>query len=227
MNLLDFVLLIFLSFYVAFGWKQGFFLNLFGIAGLLAGIYAGTSYSRYPVSFILRFSDLSPGGVSLISFLAIFVAVVLIFRSIGVIVRGIVSILPAGKLTGSILGAALGLARGIITASLLLTIILAYEVPKDLKAQLESSRFRGPIEGVLPKASELLRPLVPDRRDIYAELQKGLREGFAPGVRKNRPSASGTKDAPALRELNRMLKELPERAKERNHELEKLLREVK
>ncbi len=229
MNLLDFILLILLALSVAFGWRQGFFLSFFETAGLAGGIYIGTLYSKYPVSLILRYSDLSSKGVSLISFLVILVVVILVLRSIGIIVNGIFSILPGGKVLGSALGAALGLARGIILAGLVITIVAAHETPKDLKGQIEGSRFAGTMEGMLPRVSKTFTSLVTGHRDIYPELEKGLEDGFAPQKRrkKDEPPDLEAGDSVKLETLKKTLNELPKKFEERNRELEKLLKEAK
>ena len=130
---------------------------------------------------------------------------------------------------GSVLGATLGLVRGIIVAGLVITIVSARETPKDLKGQLEGSRFAGTMGGMLPRVSKTLTSLVTGHRDIYPELQKGLKDGFAPQKRgkKDEPRDLEAGGSVKLETLKETLNELPKKFEERNRELEKLLKEAK
>jgi len=124
MNILDYIILGLIAFFVLKGIFRGFFREIASLAGIIFGIWIGNHY--YPqLANILKTYIPFEKFLSLISFFLLFVVVVILFNLFGILLHHFFKKLLVAWLDRG-LGFGLALIKGIIISYLLIVLLIFF-----------------------------------------------------------------------------------------------------
>lgn len=173
MNWLDLLIALLLVYFVLKGLKRGLVREALGLVGVVIAFVVATVKMNNGVSLISKYVSIPSQVATAISFIFIFVAVLLIFWIVAELVRGLLSVSFLGwvdKLGGVILG----LFKGSLIASLILLFIPLLPLPLDFSAQMEKSILAGPTRKIAPAMFDFFKSKFPQAKLFYDEFRESL-----------------------------------------------------
>ena len=159
MNVVDIILIVLIAGAAINGFVKGFFVELASIASLVLGIWAAVEFSGLVQNWLTKYLDWSHDMMRLVSFILIFVFVVILVHLIATLTEKFVKAI-ALSIFSRFAGALFGAIKAAFILSLLMIIISKIEgftitiIP--LKAKTES-RFYTPIENMAPNILPFLK----------------------------------------------------------------------
>lgn len=147
MNLLDLFILIPVVWGCVRGFSKGLIMELATLAGLILGIIAAWYFAGTASEYLRQYFTFGETTARIISYVAIFIVVMLLAYLIGKIIEKTVDLIALGWLN-KILGAIVGLIKGAIVAGLLVFVIVSLDHGEKLITPQvkEKSMFYGFIE---------------------------------------------------------------------------------
>jgi len=152
MNVIDIILFVILVAAAINGFVKGFFVELASIASLIIGIWAAVKFSGIVQVLLSRYLDWSSDMMRIISFILIFIFVVIVIHLIATLTEKFVRAI-ALTIFSRLAGAIFGVIKTAFILSILMLIILKIEnfthpiIPGKLKAE---SKLYAPIENIAP-----------------------------------------------------------------------------
>jgi membrane protein required for colicin V production len=159
MNVLDILLVIILVAAAINGFVKGFFVELASIASLILGIWAAVVFSGLVQHWLSKYLNWSSDAVRLVSFILIFVFVVVVVHLIATLTEKFVRAI-ALSIFSRLAGAVFGVLKTAFVLSILMIIIVKIEnltttiIPGKMKAE---SKLYGPIENMAPNILPFLK----------------------------------------------------------------------
>ncbi len=159
MNVLDIVLFVILVIAAINGFVKGFFVELASIASLILGIWAAVEFSGFVQPWLSKYVSWSVNAVRLVSFILIFIFVVMVVHLIATLTEKFVRAI-ALSIFSRLAGAIFGAIKAAFILSILMIIVLKIEnftitiIPNKLKAE---SKLYGPIENMAPNILPFLK----------------------------------------------------------------------
>ena len=159
MNVVDIILIVLIAGAAINGFVKGFFVELASIASLVLGIWAAVEFSGLVQNWLTKYLDWSHDMMRLVSFILIFVFVVILVHLIATLTEKFVKAI-ALSIFSRFAGALFGAIKAAFILSLLMIIISKIEgftitiIPLKAKAE---SRFYTPIENMAPNILPFLR----------------------------------------------------------------------
>jgi membrane protein required for colicin V production len=140
MNILDFIILGLLAFFLIKGIFRGFFREIASLAGIIFGLVIGNHYHPQMANYLKAYIPLEK-SLPLIGFIILFIAVIIGFHLFGLLLHGLFKRLLIGWFDRT-LGICFALIKGIII-SYLLIVLLTFFVPSTspLIARSKSARL--------------------------------------------------------------------------------------
>lgn len=126
MNILDFIILGLIAFFLIKGIFRGFFREISSLAGIIFGLLIGNHYHPQMANFLKAYIPFEK-SLPLISFIILFIFVVIFFNLSGILLHHLFKKLLIGWLDRG-LGIGLALIKGIII-SYLLIVLLTFFMP--------------------------------------------------------------------------------------------------
>jgi len=126
MNILDYIILGLIAFFVVKGIFRGFFREISSLIGIIFGLLIANQYYTTMTAFIKGYIQLEK-YLPLISFILLFISVLIFFTMLGVFLQFIFKKMFIGWLDRS-LGIGLALVKGIIVAYILI-VVLTFFMP--------------------------------------------------------------------------------------------------
>jgi membrane protein required for colicin V production len=121
MNHVDIILAIPLALGAIRGFFKGFIHEAASLIGLIAGVFLAVRFAGPFSDFVLQYLDWNPYGIKIISFVLVFVAVLIFVILVGKIIESFF------KITGlNILNRIAGIVAGIIKLAFILSIVLIF-----------------------------------------------------------------------------------------------------
>jgi membrane protein required for colicin V production len=158
MNIFDIILALPLLWMTYRGFTKGFIIGIVSLIAFILGLYLSIRFSASLATiFIAQFHATSP-YIRLISFIAIFLAVIILLFFLGKMLEKAVDLMALGFLN-KILGALLGFAKAVVLVSLLLFLVSIIDPRQRIiteKMKQESFLFK-PLEKVFPALLALLK----------------------------------------------------------------------
>jgi membrane protein required for colicin V production len=139
MNLVDILIWVVLLLFVVKGFLKGFVKEACSLLGLLAGGWAAFKYYHYPAAAIRSFIHLPHNVALVISFIAIFLILGLLFYLFGYLLTVVCKIMLLGGIN-RIGGIIFGLLEGAFLLCMVLYFGTAKPVPEKVKGWLTRSR---------------------------------------------------------------------------------------
>jgi len=164
MNILDYIILGLMAFFVVKGIFRGFFREISSLAGIIFGIWIGNHYYPQMANLLKAYIPLEK-SLSLISFLLLFIVVVISFNLSGILLHHLFKKLLIAWLDRG-LGFVLALIKGIII-SYLLIVLLIFFIPSKSPLIAKSTTARMVI-ATYQSMSRLISP------DLYKTWKKRI-----------------------------------------------------
>jgi len=130
MNILDYIILGLIAFFVVKGIFRGFFREISSLAGIIFGIWIGNHYYLQMANLLKTYIPLEK-SLSLISFLLLFIMVVIVFNLSGMLLHHFFKKLFIAWVDRG-LGFGLALIKGIIISYLLIVLLIFFTPSKSL-----------------------------------------------------------------------------------------------
>jgi len=159
MNVIDIILLVILVTAAVNGFVKGFFIELASIASLILGIWAAVEFSGFVRHWLSGYFNWSDDAMRIVSFILIFVFVVIVVHLIATLTEKFVAAIALG-IFSRLAGAVLGVLKAAFILSILMIVILKIEnitvkiIPEKAKA---GSRLYEPIENIAPNIFPFLK----------------------------------------------------------------------
>jgi membrane protein required for colicin V production len=173
MTFVDYVLIVLLLFSLIAGAKRGIFSGINGLLGLVAGIIVAVNYSDWITHRVLSHMRVSPGAVTVLSFLFFFVVVYFFFKILGYLFYKFAELKRLGRI-GSVGGAIFGVFQGWIVIGFLLILLMFVPLPQGFVKALDTSLLAPMMRGTIPFIYEESAPLHPQSPDFIKKVEKAL-----------------------------------------------------
>lgn len=121
MNYIDIILGILLLFGLIKGLKNGLFVELASLIGLIAGIYGAIHFSYYAVDFLNEKVDWSENTINLVAFAVTFIIIVIVISLAGKLLTNIANFAMLG-----IVNKLLGGVFGVLKTAFILSVIIMF-----------------------------------------------------------------------------------------------------
>lgn len=159
MNILDIIIVVLIAFFLIKGIFRGFFREIASLAGVVFGIVIGNHYHPQMADYLKAYIPLEK-PLPLISFIILFIAVIIGFHLFGLLLHGLFKRLLIGWFDRT-LGISFALIKGIII-SYFLIVLLTFFVPST-SPLIASSRCARLVIITYQSMARLISP------DIYQE----------------------------------------------------------
>lgn len=176
MNLVDWIIIIFVAFFVLNGLRHGFLRSAAGLVGIIVAFFIAVRFMHEFSAIFLNFFDIEPRIAVLITAAIIFIVV---FAGFLIAARLLKAMLDAASLgwADRITGMLLGFTKGVVIASILALIISLFPIGGQFKSELKRSSLFLPVAKVAPIVFNWLVDVLPSANGFYAELQQSLTDG--------------------------------------------------
>jgi len=170
MNILDYIILGLIAFFVIKGIFRGFFREISSLAGIIFGILISNHYHLQIANFLRAYIPLEK-SLPIISFITLFVVVVVVFNLFGILLHYLFKKLLVSWLDRG-LGIGLALIKGIIF-SYLLIVLLTFFIPSKSPLITKSTTARM-VTVTYQSMSRLISPDLYEawKKKIYEESKK-------------------------------------------------------
>lgn len=159
MNIVDIIIVIILIAAAVHGFVKGFFVEFASVAAIVLGILCAMMFSGHLRDWLQGFVSWSQESTKIVSFLIIFIGVVIAVHLIANVLEKFVEAIALGTLS-RIGGAIFGVVKTIFILSFFMYVIArieAYDLTIVPKAQKSQSKYYAPIEKLLPNLFPFLR----------------------------------------------------------------------
>jgi len=159
MNVIDIILAVILVAAAINGFVKGFFIELASIASLILGIWAAVEFSGFVRNWLSKYIDWSADAIKLVSFVLIFVFVVLVVHLVATLTEKFVRAI-ALSIFSRLGGAIFGVLKTAFILSIIMIVIFKIEnftgriIPEKEKM---GSKLYGPIENIAPNILPFLK----------------------------------------------------------------------
>lgn len=179
MNYIDYVIIAFVAFFLVKGLVRGFFAETLGLVGLIVAFIFATKYMSDLSNWIDRFIKMQAAIATVLSFVIIFFAVILVFHLAAHLLESLFKQAYLGWLE-KLAGAGVGFLKGATIVSLLLIFISLVPFGMSLIPGLKDSRLYEPARNFAPKMFNLITKVLPGSKSFYVECKESLGR-FSPG----------------------------------------------
>jgi membrane protein required for colicin V production len=151
MNLLDLLILIPIVWGCIRGFSKGLIIELATLAGMVLGIIAAYYFSERVSDFFSGYFTIGPSSMKILSYVLIFLAVLLISWIIGKIITKLVDMVMLGWLN-KLLGAIFGLLKGVLVSAIIVLAIVYFDKNEKLitRQAKEKSMFFRALSAIIP-----------------------------------------------------------------------------
>lgn len=151
MNVIDIIILIILAWGAFRGFTQGFILQVVTFIALIVGIWASIRFSDVMAGFLTKNLDITGKYLPVLSFILIFILVIIIAHLIGMLLTRIFELTALGGLN-RLGGIAFGMLKMAFIASVLLTLQnrMKEKIQVISENQIETSLLYKPVASIAP-----------------------------------------------------------------------------
>ncbi len=173
MNILDIIILILLAWGAFRGFTQGFILQVVTFIALIIGVWASIAFSDNMSEFLTKNMDITGKYLPVLSFVLIFVLVVVIAHLIGMLLTRFIEITSLGWLN-RLGGVAFGILKMAFIVSVLLTIQnrMKEKIHIISEKQIQTSLLHKPVSSLAPAVFPHLKQLALDKKLIEISEEK-------------------------------------------------------
>jgi membrane protein required for colicin V production len=170
MSILDIILIIPLIWFAWRGYRKGLILSVTSLVALVAGIYFSIHFSGWVAAFIRTELGFDGQYMNIISFIVVFVAVVVIIQFIGQLFTKLADWAALGALN-QLAGLLLGAVKATLLLGILLFILNSFDIENKLFNEKirEDSLLYEPLSSVVPYLWPRVRGWLPESLDEKRE----------------------------------------------------------
>lgn len=173
MNHIDMIILVIVGIFCIKGFFRGMILEIFTLIGLLIAYIIALREMDMVAGFISRIITLPDVVANSLSFILLFISILLIFRWLAGILRHIAQWSFMGWLD-RVGGMILGIFKGALITSLLALFISLIPLTESMKKMHEQSLLFQPIRSVAPAVFNFLKSTFPQTKNFYEEVREGF-----------------------------------------------------
>lgn len=168
MKLIDILLLIPIILGAFSGFRRGFLLEIASFLALFLGILGGLEFLHWGIGIINQQFNLAGSFVPILSFLLIFIAIIVLVNLLGKALKKVVHMTPLGSVD-TVVGGAIGALKWAFILSLIIWVvgILNIPVPRHLTEDSEVYSF---IASIAPAGIDMIAGIIPITSDLFDEL---------------------------------------------------------
>lgn len=122
MNYLDIIILVLMFIFGIGGWRKGIIIEVTTLLALGLGLYGAFHFSDFTAAHLVKWVEISPKYLNLVSFIVTFIVVALVVNVVGRLVSSLVKNLNLGFID-RLGGFVLGIAKGVLLCSLLVMLL--------------------------------------------------------------------------------------------------------
>ncbi|MFQ6617225.1 MAG: CvpA family protein [Fidelibacterota bacterium] len=177
---LDIVILAILSYFTISGLRRGIVEEIFRVVGVIVAFLTAGKWFEEGVLILKSYIDVDERFLHALSFIAIFIITVLLFRLAAKFVKTLLRLAFLGWIdkTG---GAFFGLIKGALIISLII-LLISFLPLKDLTARMESnSTLYNPLKNFAPGIYDFVIKFFPDAKNLYDKVKEKIPE--APDIK--------------------------------------------
>ncbi len=159
MNWLDYLIILILLFFIWKGFRAGLVGAIGGFLGIVVGIWAGSHFMAAFGSWLtnaFHWDNLQLANI--IAFVAIFLAVNIIFSIIVWIINKIFNIIPFIDLANKLAGAVIGFIGGVLAVAALIYLMSIFSLSESFNQTLTSSQ----LADLAVAVAVIVKPLIPE-----------------------------------------------------------------
>lgn len=149
------IILLVILFFLIDGIRRGLFRAVFEIAGIIAAFVCAYYYGHRIAEILAGSLRVSHAALLYFFSFVLFVAVIVMFHLIGLLIQKIVNATVLGPVD-RVGGAVFGALKGVLVVSLLLVVLAWLPLPGAFKEDVRSNAFAARIYPVLPETYRLI-----------------------------------------------------------------------
>lgn len=173
MNTFDLIILLILGILGIKGLFKGMVLEIFTLIGLLIGYLVALRFKSDLAGWIQDWIHLPDMVINTVSFLLIFMLIIILCRFVAGRIRQLVKWTFLGWVDRGG-GMLIGLFKGAIIASLLVLLISIIPLSERIEKEKQSSLLFSPVSTVAPAVFNIIKTAFPKTEDFYREVKQGL-----------------------------------------------------
>ena len=172
MKLVDIILILPIVFGAFAGFKKGFVLEIASFVALFLAILGGLEFLHWGIGIINEQFNLAGKFVPILSFLMIFVAIIVLVNLLGKALKEVVHMTPLGSID-TVVGGLIGALKWAFILSLAIWFvdILSIPIPRHLT---EDSRVFNFVAAIAPASFDMIAGIIPITADLFDELAELL-----------------------------------------------------
>lgn len=174
MNSIDIIILIILALFCIKGFFRGFILEIFTLIGLLLAYVIALREMNTMAVLISNLLHLPTPITNMLSFVSIFLLVVLVCRLLAGAIRKFTRWTFIGWIDRGG-GTLFGLFKGALIASLIALLFSLVPISEELETEKNDSFLFRPIRTVAPAVFNFIKHTFPRTKDFYLEISEGFK----------------------------------------------------
>lgn len=171
MNLFDVIIIVLLLIGANSGYRKGFILEILAFFAFIIAIIGGFYLLHLGMDLLTNYFNLSGKSLPLISFILIFIAIILSVNFVGRMLKKVIDMTMLGSID-NLTGALIGILKWAFGISILLW--LSSAVGFQSNAFIKESRLIPYIEPIAPKVIEYVSFLIPYVQQIFDVIREML-----------------------------------------------------
>ncbi len=169
MNLVDAILAVGIAWAAFRGWRRGLVVSFVGLAGLLLAYGLALNWGGALATWFAG-QDAEPGtGLSLLGFVLVFLAVLVVAYFVGTSLRKILHTSPLG-FVDTVGGVAIGTAKAVLVLGLMMILLRSLPLPGGLSTSFDGSLLGRPVERASLALLDGIQATFPQAKMLYKRL---------------------------------------------------------
>ena len=170
MSIIDVIILVPLIIGALSGFKKGFIMEVISLLALILAVIGGFHFLHWGIALLQKHFELSGQLLPFLSFILIFVAIVILVNLVGKALQKIIQMAFLGGID-KMAGAVLGGLKWIFFLSILVWAfqVFGVEVPEHLQ---QKSFFYGYVVGIAPFTVDLFGYIIPASSDLLDKISE-------------------------------------------------------
>ncbi|MCF6360023.1 MAG: CvpA family protein [Cyclobacteriaceae bacterium] len=170
MNTLDLILAVPILIGAYGGFKKGFIVGVISLLALILGVFGGFYFLNWGISILITEFGFTGKLIPIISFIIIFIGIIIIVNFIGTMLKKFVQMILLGgvdKLAGALMGALMW--TFLVSSLIWVAAVFKLSFPSDWE---QGSMLLGYVKPVAPFMASILDGIIPAVSDIFEGLSE-------------------------------------------------------